>query len=584
MTARVTSLDSLLALLKSVKKEGGQYKALCPAHNDCDQSLSIKLVDRKILLHCFAGCDTARILKTLNLEERDLFLDNPPLKPTIVKVYPYHNIHGNLLFEVVRYQPKDFRQRRPDGKGDYIWNLKRIEPVLYHLPAIPKAIDYGDTIFVVEGEKDTDTLWEHGLVATTSPMGAGKWRDSYSETLRGGNAVIIPDNDRAGIAHAHKVAQSLQGKAARIRILTLPANAKDVTEFFEQGGDTERLDQLLADAIDYKPDTLPDDGTVKLVNMADVKAESVEFLWCPYIVKNKLNLLEGDPGEGKSWLSLAIVAAQSLGRGLPNCNGPTPGKVLIMSAEDGLADTIRPRLDKMGADVANIVAIDRLFSLDDAGILMLELFIRQVKPALLIIDPVMAYLSLDIDIHKANHVRHVLARLAYLAEKYRVTMLAIRHLTKSPASKGLYRGIGSIDFTAAARSVLLAGEDGETGAKGIVHLKCNLAPLGEPVGYEIRDGNFFWLDHSDLTQEKILAGDERRTSGEEARNFLLDTLADGEVLADEIFKQAKQEGIAVGTLKSVKKQLGVTSRREGIPGERGKGQWYWALPEAQKDD
>jgi hypothetical protein len=499
---------------------------------------------------------------------------------TIEKVYRYHDEKGSLLYETVRYHPKDFRQRRPDGADGYIWNLDGVRKVLYRLPEILAAINEGMTVFVTEGERDADTLWEYGQPATTCPLGAGKWLPEYSKMLHGADVIICGDNDPPGIRHVSGVAASLKNEAKRVRIMTLPPSVKDISEWFEVDGNLDSFFRMIEEAIDYRPRDMPDDGRVKILRASDYEPVGVSWLWFPRIPLGKLTLLEGDPGQGKSAAALAIATAVTRGKGLPpNPDAPVPqGNVLYLSAEDGLRDTIIPRLISMEADRSRVFLPDRLFSLEDEGLVQLEIFIRQVKPTLVVLDPVMAYLSLEIDIHKANHVRHVLSRLGYLSEKYNTSILAIRHLTKSPTSKGLYRGIGSIDFTAAARSVLLAGVDAETGDRGLVHLKSNLAALADPLGYSLSDDGcgglkFEWLSSTTVTQEGLLAGDERRTALNDARDFLLDILAEGEVLQSEIETAAEKADIRPRTLRNAKKQLKVQSRHDGKTRA-----WYWSLP------
>jgi hypothetical protein len=310
-----------------------------------------------------------------------------------------------------------------------------------------------------------------------------------------------------------------------------------------------------------------------------VAPQPVTFLWKPYIPLGKLTMLEGDPGEGKSWLSLAIATALSLGTALPYGEPIPSGPAIIATAEDGLADTIRPRLDSMKADLSSIKVIDGLFSLDDTGFIMLEKYIVEIMPALVIIDPLVAYLSGDVDIHKANQVRQATARLAHLAETYGPAILAVRHLTKGGSLKPIYRGLGSIDFTAAARSVLLAGTDPDTQARGIVHIKCNLAPLGEAVGFELKDGCFFWTAHSDLTAGKILAPDDGNSGSavNEAKSFIIEMLSDSDVLASEMYNDAASRGISSATLNRAKANLHVITYKEKNKGRAGK--WYWKSAE-----
>ena len=575
MSTQIQNINDFLALFKGVRKSGnGQYMALCPGHHDSKPSLSIKEADGKILVKCFAGCELADILKPLGLETKDLSLDNHKSKleqREIVAIYHYTDANGKP-FEVVRTNPKGFYQRQPDGKGGYINNLKGIIPTLYHQDKLKQAIDSNAPIYVVEGEKDTDRLWSLGLVATTNPMGAGKWRESYTEALRGADLIIIPDNDPPGHDHANKIARSCYGKATRIRLLELPDGSKDVSDWLDNGSDIEQLKRL----VDACPDYEPSDNGVKLRRMADVKVESVHWLWKPYLPKGKLTLEEGDPGIGKSWVSLAIATGVTLGRGLPGQEPSEPANVLIASAEDGLGDTIRPRLNAMGADVNRIFAIDGALTLDETGFATLKSYLERERPALLIIDPLVAYLGAGVDIFRANETRAVMAQLARLAEQFGVAILAVRHLTKGGQLKAIYRGLGSIDFTAACRSVLLAGCDNENPQnRALVHIKSNLAPSGPSIGYELRDGGFYWTGESTLTAAQILAADSgaRTSELDEAVAFLKDELADGPLPAKDAYRDAEGVGISKRTLERAKTKLQAKSRKIGDT-------WFWYLLES----
>ncbi|MDO8750681.1 MAG: AAA family ATPase [Dehalococcoidia bacterium] len=324
-----------------------------------------------------------------------------------------------------------------------------------------------------------------------------------------------------------------------------------------------------------------DGGGVQLRRMADVVSEAVTWLWHPYIPSGKLTLLEGDPGVGKSWVALAIATAVSLGKGLPGQASGEPGNVLLASAEDGLGDTIRPRLDAMGADVSLIYAIDGPLTFDDAGFVVLESAIATVRPRLLVLDPLVAYLGGDVDIHRANEVRHITANLARLADTYGLAVLPVRHLTKGGASKPIYRGLGSIDFTAACRSVLLAGHAADNPqARGLVHIKSNLAPIGPAIGYELRGGHFYWTGESLLTAADILAADDGAGASalEEAVGFVTAQLAAGPVLATQVWGDTHDAGLKDRTVNRAKAKMGVVTHRQGSAGKRGGGGFVWHLP------
>lgn len=225
----------------------GKFMARCPAHDDRSASLSIADGDNGgVLVKCFANCETSDVLAALGLKMADLMPDKPleeKVKPTIVACYDYRNEDGKLVYQAVRMNPKDFRQRRPNPEGEgWVWNLKDIPRVLYRLPDLLDA-NPKDIVFIAEGEKDCDNLAKHGLLGTTNVGGAGKWKDEYSECLRDRRVCILPDNDAPGVKHANQVAESLKGTAAKVKVLVLPGLPEkgDVSDWFADGGTKEAL-------------------------------------------------------------------------------------------------------------------------------------------------------------------------------------------------------------------------------------------------------------------------------------------------------------------------------------------------------
>jgi hypothetical protein len=260
-----------------------------------------------------------------------------------------------------------------------------------------------------------------------------------------------------------------------------------------------------------------------------------------------------------------------------------PESVVLMSAEDGLSDTIRPRLEDMSADLSRVIALrglidsegkEKALTLTDLDVI--EKAIVEHRPALVIVDPIIAYVA-GKDTHKANEVRSLLAPLAALAERHKAAILAIRHLNKG-TGKAAYRGQGTIDFLAACRSAFLAGEDPENpGQKVLCHIKANLGPKTPSLTYTINEGRFLWGEETSITAEQVLAvtieGDER-SKLEEAKDFLEDVLNNGPVPSSEVEKEAKGAGIAQTTLRRAKTALGVKPKKASFGGG-----WLWSLPD-----
>jgi len=264
------SVDEFLALLEKVKPSGkDRWMALCPAHNDRNPSLSVTALPDKILVSCQSGCHINAVLAALKIEMSDLFFDSrkgkasaPQGPKEIVATYDYLDENGNLLHQTVRFEPKEFRQRRPGKDGNWIWDLKGIKPVIYQLPRVKEAIDKGETIFLPEGEKDADNIVSHlGLVATTSPMGAGKWRQGYAQLLSGAKeVVVIADNDPPGQRHAQAIAASLLAVQVPTKLIEMPsADIKDISAWISAGLTADQLKEIIGGLPPYEPPPAPAD-------------------------------------------------------------------------------------------------------------------------------------------------------------------------------------------------------------------------------------------------------------------------------------------------------------------------------------
>jgi 5S rRNA maturation endonuclease (ribonuclease M5) len=309
----------------------GQSRAMaqCPAHHDRTPSLSItEQADGKVLVHCHAGCETEDVLAAIGLEKRDLFSDDSNGNRDEDAVYRYLDEHGKPLFEVVRFPGKQFRQRLPDGR----WGLNGTRRVLYRLPKVIEAVACEDTIYVVEGEKDVHALEKLGVAATCNPGGAGKWRDDYSQALRGGKVVIVADRDDPGRDHARQVAESLRGVAAEVTVLE-PPRAKDVSDHLASGSTLEELQILsatresaVAESISGLPFTLAGDV------IADAPPEPA-WIWEGYVAPGEVSLIAGRPKVGKSTLVFGLIAAILHGR--PFVGRSTRGRGVLLLTEEG---------------------------------------------------------------------------------------------------------------------------------------------------------------------------------------------------------------------------------------------------------
>lgn len=317
--------------------------------------------------------------------------------------------------------------------------------------------------------------------------------------------------------------------------------------------------------------------SLSLVRMSDVQLQEVKWLWKPYIPFGKLTIIQGDPGEGKTTFALRLAAACSSGVALPGMEITEHFNVIYQTAEDGLGDTIKPRLIEAGADetrVLNICEDTNPLSLSDKRI---EQAIMQTEAKLMILDPIQGYIGERIDINRANEIRGVLKKVAAVAEKTGCAIVLVGHLNKSQGSSSAYRGLGSIDFRAAARSVLLVGRlRKEPNVRVVVHDKSSLAPEGKSIAFNLgNEDGFYWLDgYSEISAEELLCGFSAESKTAIAEELILDMLEDGkEVTAEEIFRTAANKNISQRTINEAKKKIGnVKSRKVGTS-------WVWSISE-----
>jgi AAA domain len=311
--------------------------------------------------------------------------------------------------------------------------------------------------------------------------------------------------------------------------------------------------------------------------MADVQPQEVDWLWYPYFPRGFLTSVEGDPGVSKSTLMCEVAARISRGEPLPGqADRRAPQNVLMLSAEDSLSVTLHQRLVAQDADLTRVFAREEPFALDQAWLKRLSDEIRRTHPALVILDPIVAYMDGHLDIHRANAVRSVLAPLAGIAAAHHCAIVIVRHLSKARHPQALHRGIGSVDFTAAARSALLVAPDKANDQRRIMaHTKCNLAPLGPSLCYRISDGKLMWAGQSTVRADDL--GKAGGTKQAQAEDFLVELLAEGAVTHARVLEEATKSGITERTLDRAKKALGVRSMqsRDG---------WSWALPEGAETD
>ena len=332
-------------------------------------------------------------------------------------------------------------------------------------------------------------------------------------------------------------------------------------------------------------DNRRDEPNLKLINMEQEEIKKIDWLLYPFIPFGKVTIVQGDPGEGKTTMVLQIIAKLTKGEAVLPSGSDEPAleektmdlepvNVIYQTAEDGLGDTIKPRLLSAGADCSRVMVIDdndQALTMMDAR---LEEAIIKTKARLVVLDPIQGFLGAAVDMHRANEIRPLMKRVAVLAEKYHCAIILIGHMNKNSNGKSSYRGLGSIDFQAAARSVLIVGRiKDEPEIRVVCHVKSSLAPEGKSIAFRLdKDNGFEWIGEYDISADELLNGDGKGQKSRKAKEFLLEILADGGMSQKKILEEAAKRGIKGKTLRNAKSELEVDSVKRG-------NQWYWVLPE-----
>lgn len=652
------------------KRNGKGWQARCPAHDDREPSLSIDAGgDGRALVNCFAGCTVDDVCGALGIGKIDLFPDrgdgytcgipkqsSSSPKPTGRReaqgdgdgrvfatareavaelerrhgkrsaTWTYTDAGGDPVGLVIRWNKpvgkKDLRpvSRAADGSKWIIGGMPTPRP-LYRLPDL-LATKAGDHVYVVEGEPAAEAARSIGLTATTSPHGCKSASKGDWTPLAGREVVIAPDYDDAGDQYAENVARLVTASGAKsvciIRLADLWAampEGGDLVDLIEhRRGDEVDASAIRREVVDLAAHSdlwTPSEAKanaprLRTVSLADVQPERLRWLWPARIPLGKLTLLYGDPGLGKSFLTMDLAARVSTGAGWPDIPGERfePRGVILLTAEDGLADTVRPRLDAAGADVSRIEAIEsvgiasggeRSVNLADDLRLIGDRIAQRGDVRLFIIDPVSAYCG-KADSHTNAEVRGMLAPIAKLAERHGVAIIAVSHLNKGAGGRAMYRAMGSLAFIAAARAGWLVVEDENDPAKRLLlPTKMNLAVRPTGMAFSLRDSSapgdvpcIAWsAEPVNLSADDALAAiaghggddDGRKGALGEATDFLRHELAGGAKPSGDVKKAAQAAGIAPRTLDRARAELCIVAAPDGFGGP-----WTWALPAQSAPD
>lgn len=577
----------IVAALGATKPE--MFK--CHAHDDQKKSLSVFEGDGRLMVRCHAGCTAQEIAQALGVWK------TTRSKRTIVATYDYTDELGTLLFQSVRYDPKDFRQRRfepghPDADREgHVWKLDGVRRVLYRLPDILKAAKAGRTVYVVEGEKDVHALESLGLPATCNAGGAAaKWREEYSAALKGAKVVIIPDNDEPGRKHARAVEASLKAHGIPVTVLHLDGLPEhgDVSNWMDQKDSwspeqfRSELEQLASAASEPKAPALSG-----VRRMSEVEMRPIEWLWPGRIPKGKIVYLEGPAGVGKSTLTLDLAARVTTGRAMPGeAVGTMPATVLVLGLEDDIGDTMRPRLEAAGGDSSRVLVlaeperyVGNLSAVCD--------LLRASGASLLILDPLNTFIPQTKNRNDDVEVRAQMAPLQVVLQETGASIIAIRHYGKAEGRSALDKSLGATGYSAVARSVLAAGKDPDDPMCSILAVtKTNLAgsvPSLRFTTQSVRIGGIEgvpkleWLGESEYSADDLIAAKEHQQSAvAKAMAWLPDVLSGGPIEAQALRKMAEAAGLGWRTIERARQRLG-GKIDNGKVGSFGTGPSMWRL-------
>ena len=583
------TLQDILSRLDVKNGSGGQYMARCPCHNDRQASLSVGIGnDGRVLMHCFAGCDTADVMAELGLTMRDLFVD---LKPgDVFPVYDKPADKTAAHFEAEYIYPggrlKKVKMRKPDG-GKFAYWMRRdgsqwvkgrngMEPGLYTTES-----PLSDDVYIVEGEKDVDTVKALGAAAASLPDGAkSKWRPEYGEDLKGRRIVIIQDNDAPGKEFAQRVAGELHGIAKSVKVLDLskawtniPEHG-DVSDMVASVGEDKAAGMLVdleRETAEWTPAPPEEDPLLSCFKSLDeFQEEEAKWLVPGWIPSGQITLIAADGGVGKTTLWCHVIAALSNGA---TCILDPPGftrqpmKITFLTTEDSVRKKLRKKLRLAGANMQNIITPD--FVGDKIGLLNklkfgsaeLEKVLRHFHPALCVFDPVQGFVPPNINMGSRNEMRDCMAPLISVGEEIETTSLIVCHTNKRRGASGRDRIADSADLWDISRSVMMAGFTEEQGVRYLSNEKNNYTQLQETILFTIDDSGQIqkvgtsWKRDREYMQDTETA--KSAPKREECKAFIMKTLneAGGAMPTADLDAKAKQAGYSFSSLKRAKAEL-----------------------------
>ena len=408
--------------------------------------------------------------------------------------------------------------------------------------------------------------WQQHNYLSLGGVSAKALQQFLSERPDMERVFLCLDADKAGEDACKRLAALLPDTVSVTRI---QPTRKDWNEVLVHRAEIPNRDYFKSTVLKEPPKK----DSVKIIRMSDVELTPVDWLWKPYLPFGKLSVLQGNPGEGKTYFAMHLAAACTNGKLMPNMERLEPFNVIYQTAEDGLGDTVKPRLIEAGADLGRVLVIDDSdvqLTLSDERI---EKAIIENNARLVIIDPIQAYLGADVDMNRANEVRPIFMRLGQVAQRTGCAILLIGHLNKAAGMQSLQRGLGSIDIAAAVRSVMFIGKlKHDPTMRILTHEKSSLAPPGVSLAFSLGDeGGFRWVGEYDITADEMLSGIEpqRETKTQQAKDLICTLLAGGkQVLSEDIDKAALERGIPGRTVRDAKRELGDALKSKIVEGRK----------------
>ena len=594
------TFEQVLSQLQGVKKQGSDYMACCPAHDDQTPSLSISEADGgRLLLKCHAGCKFEDIIAALSDSatltapvKRECFQDTDGAvqfltrsKGNPTRVYNYRDKDGKKIAMVLRWDKPDGNKTfRPVSLQSGRWVIKA--PVknrpLYNLPKVHET----QQVFVCEGEKTSDAVMTLGLVATTSMNGSKSPGKTDWSPLVDKDVVILPDCDAAGKAYGNSVTDlllRLDQPPKSIRLVCLPGlcDKEDAHDwiFKNKEKSTSEIQKELLSIVENADEVqLRRTGPV-LKAFDRIEAKPIDWLWCSRIPLGAITIVAGMPGLGKSFLTCDLASRISNGRPLPDSTAEILGSTIIASAEDSPEHVLKPRLEALKADTSKIHFFEGVLSYTSSGqiVVPFELDnIRELSSAisqlndckLLIVDPIGSFMG-SVDSHRDTEVRSLLTPLSKIADEYQISVVLVAHIRKGTSSNADDLVLGSRGYTGVARSVLhLSKDPDDPDRKLLTAGKNNLSQPALALAFSIEGEppKVLWEENAfELTADELLqmtnAGAGRMSKKEEAKVWLAGVLDQGPVLSTKLVHEAKQIGISERTLERASKEMNLKSTK-----------------------